>query len=61
MSDNETQVILVKFICACLRILAIGVGIICATYCYCYCANQPKVVRLQVEIVGGANAKEVAE
>ena len=57
MSDNETQVIVVKFIYACLRILAIGVGVVCATYCYC--ANQPKVVRLQVEIVGGA--KEVAE
>ena len=56
MSDNETRVILVKFICACLRILAIGVGVICATHCYC--ANRPKVVRLQVEIVGGANAKE---
>ena len=59
MSGNETQVIVVKFIYACLRILAIGVGVICATYCYC--ANQPKVVRLQVEIVGGANAKEVAK
>jgi hypothetical protein len=56
MNDNETQVV-VKFIYACLRILAIGVGVVCATYCYC--ANQPKVVRLQVEIVG-ANAKEAA-
>ena len=59
MSDNETRTILVKFLCACLRILAIGVVCICATYCYC--ANQPKVVRLQVEVVGGANAKEVAK
>ena len=58
MSDNEAQVVLVKFVCACLRILAIGVGVICATYCYC--ANQPKVVRLQVEIVG-AGAKEAAK
>ena len=52
MSDNE-------IICACLRILAIGVVCVCVTYCYC--ANQPKVVRLQVEIVGGANAKEAAK
>ena len=56
---DETRVILVKFVCACLRILAIGVVCVCATYCYC--ANKPKVVRLQVELVGGANAKEAAK
>lgn len=57
MTQDETKVILVKAICACLRILAIGVVCVCVTYCYC--ANHPKVVRLQVEIVGGA--KEAAE
>lgn len=57
MTQDETKVILVKTICACLRILAIGVVCVCVTYCYC--ASHPKVVRLQVEIVGGA--KEAAE
>ena len=57
MNDNETRTILVKFAYACLRILAIGVVCVCATYCYC--ANQPKVVRLQVEVV--SDAKEATK
>lgn len=59
MSDNETKILLVKFLAACVRIIAIGVAVVCATCCYH--AGKPKVVRLQVEIVGVADAKEVAE
>ena len=56
MSDNETKVVLVKFLTACIRAIVVGFVCVCATYLYY--ADKPKVVRLQVEIVGGANAKE---
>ena len=59
MNDNETRIIVVKFLAACVRAIVIGIVCVCVTYCYC--ANQPKVVRLQVEVVGGANAKEAGK